>query len=247
MEELGPTELDTAWEAALAPYARATEDQVVLFSGGVDSGLLAWELRSSPTTTLFTLGRPGSEDLVRAAEVAPRFGRAWTGVPLEDRALADAGAKARAELEELPPPRRSIFLGLAALFAAAPPGRLLLGQGADELFLGYAHYRGLSPAAAAERSAKDLHLLLEEDWPRTRRLGERFGHPAVDAPYLDAEFVRAVHRVPIEERLPGELTKTYLRRWALGRGLPEPVALRPKRALQFGMRVGTGRSRRPAP
>ncbi len=118
----------------------------------------------------------------------------------------------------------------------APPTGLVCGQGADELFLGYAHYRNLSAEDAEQRSLEDMTRLREDDWPRTARLAEVVGKSIV-APYLSPSFEEAVRRVPIDLRLPGAHPKQFLREWAMSRGLPPQLAGRPKKALQYGSGV----------
>ncbi len=126
-----------------------------------------------------------------------------------------------------------MLVAFALAVERSPPGPVLCGQGADELFLGYAHFRGLDVVAAAERSEADLKQLLERDWPVSQRIAERLGRSVV-APYLHPEFVRAARAIPIELRRPDPTPKGFFRQWALRRGLPPAIATRPKRALQFG-------------
>ncbi len=235
--------LDAALDAALEPWRDGRAPTVVLFSGGVDSGLLAWELRRAGRVTLFTVGREGTEDLRRAEQAAPEFGLPWVGRALTDDDLATAAQAVGPAPGTADDRRRGIFVALAAAIDRAPAGRLVCGQGADELFLGYAHFRGLDVRAADDRARDDLQRLLEDDWPRTRAIAER-AHRVLGAPFLEAGFVATVRSVPVEERLPGELTKPLLRRWARHRGVPEAVVGRPKRAIQYGTGVDRWLARR---
>jgi asparagine synthase (glutamine-hydrolysing) len=228
--------LDVAFEAAIRRCVAGSTKPVVLFSGGVDSGLLAWELRGTPGCSLFTVGRDGSEDLENAEPAAAEVGLPWLGRRLDDDDLRTTVAAVASDLAEVPGPRRGIFVALAAAIAHAPDGRLVCGQGADELFFGYAHYRGLSAAAASARSSTDLATLLEQDWPLTQRVAGRWDRELV-APYLDSDFLTAARGIPPEDRLPGVQTKELFRRWAADRGLPARLAGRPKRALQYGSGV----------
>jgi len=139
----------------------------------------------------------------------------------------------REEVSDLPRTARSVLIALATAVRAAPAGSVLCGQGADELFLGYAHFRGLNALDAESRSELDLGQLLERDWPRSRRIAERMGRNLV-APYLHPGFVSAARAIPIGLRLPRPTAKRFFRVWAMHRGLPAPLAGRPKRAMQFG-------------
>ncbi len=229
----GWSDLDRALEGSLARLADDRDPPVVLFSGGVDSGLLAWELGRRGRAALFTIGIEPAPDLRAAADGAGAMGMPWTGRRLEDRELESIRREVADELEVVAGPRRGIFLALAAAAATAPPGVLVCGQGVDEMFLGYAHYRTLSPELAARRSEADLRALLASDWPRSARLAGRFGRE-LRAPYLDPEFVTAAAGIPVGDRLPGVEPKAAFRRWARHRGLPATLADRPKRALQYG-------------
>ena len=228
--------LDRAFDEALGPARGAHGSKVVLFSGGVDSGLLAWELRATGAASLFTVGVAGADDLLRAREAAPLIGLPWAGRTLDDLALAAVEREVEPELDGVDGPRRGIFVALAAACSEAPAGLLVCGQGADELFLGYAHFRGLTAEGAEARAATDLAVLQDLDWPRTLRIAGRWRRQLI-APYLHPEFVRAASEVPTRDRLPGALTKPFFRRWAAHRGLPEGIAERPKRALQYGSGV----------
>jgi asparagine synthase (glutamine-hydrolysing) len=227
--------LDAAWLHALEALA-PDEPLVVLFSGGVDSGLLAWELRTRAELRLTTVGLAGSADLSAAGGGARLLGLPWDASVV---APDDVQRMARQVAEWEGPltlTERSIETALALAVGRAPRGALVCGQGADELFLGYSHYRGLDPSAAAQRADQDLRQLQQVAWPRSERVARRLGRE-LRAPYLDPEFVAVVRSIPVEARLPGDRPKGLLRRWALHRGLPALVAERPKKALQYGSGV----------
>ena len=228
--------LDVAWDHALAPWRDGNEPLSILFSGGVDSGLLAWELRDRARLTLVTIGVEGAADLAAAGEAAEALGREWRRrivTAVEVDAMAD---RFRSSLVDLPPTIRAVQVAIALALDAAPSRDVLCGQGADELFLGYSHYRNLRPEAASARATADLALLLDRDWARTREIAGELGRE-VSAPYLDPAFVRAAQSVPLRLRLPSPQPKQFLREWARHRGLPASIAERPKRAFQFGSGV----------
>lgn len=237
--------LDAAFERTLAPYRSAGAPLTLLYSGGVDSSLLAWELRSRTGLVLLTVGTPESPDLAAGRSGAELLGLPWTPAVVN---AADADRMVRAIADDLRGTRavtRTVLLALALAIERCPTPQALVGQGADELFLGYAHFRGLDREQATARAEADLARLHEEDWPHTLEIAARLGH-TVTAPFLDADYVAVARSVPIELRLPGGEPKRFFRDWALRRGLPEEIAARPKRAMQYGSGVDRLRRRRPA-
>jgi asparagine synthase (glutamine-hydrolysing) len=225
--------LDDAIGDSLRPWREGSGSTALLSSGGVDSSLLAWELRSTPRLVLSTVGVRGSADLTAAEEAAGLLGLPWVGTPIAAADVRRVSDTVDPEVAGIAGVRRSVLLAVAVAIDHAPHQEVLCGQGADELFLGYAHYRGLLPAEAGRRAEADLDRLLADDWPRTERIARRLGR-GVHAPYLEPKFVTAARSVPLAARLPLPGPKAFFRRWARHRGLPASLADRPKRALQYG-------------
>jgi asparagine synthase (glutamine-hydrolysing) len=228
--------LDGALDSALTPVLASPEPVTLLFSGGVDSGLLAWELRSRPRVELLTVGLPGAADLAAARDSARLIGVAGREVEVVATEVDGAARRWASVLSEVGPVQRSVLVALAIAIAHARHPAVLCGQGADELFLGYAHFRGLAPSAAEHRSAADLQLLKGELGPRVDRIAASLRRTVV-APYLAPPFVEMAQTIPIEARADDGPPKGFFRRWAVHRGLPSEIAFRPKRALQYGSGV----------
>jgi asparagine synthase (glutamine-hydrolysing) len=227
--------LGEALTAALEPL-RSRVGCALLFSGGVDSGLLAWELRSAPGLTLATIGREGSSDLVAAERASEELGLGWTAAVLTDSEVLAMAHRIEPETRGLSPTARAVEVAMALAVARAPPGVVACGQGADELFYGYAHLRGSGAPESDRRADEDLQRLMSEAWPRSRRIAHTMGRELV-APYLAPEFLVAARRIPAAERRAGPAPKQAFRTFAQHRGLPRSIAERPKKALQFGTGV----------
>ncbi len=228
--------LDEAFEPIrsrlLAPSRRAT----LLFSGGVDSSLLAHELRSAPGLELLVVGQVGSPDLAQAASAARLLGLPLSSVEISRADVDSAVSEFAAELGDARGPDRDVAVAFALASQRAPAPRILTAQGVDELFLGYHHFRNLSATAAEARSREDLDRLRTREWPRAVRIARRSGHE-LEAPFLDPAWVRTLWEIPIELRLPHPEAKRLFRAWAEHRGLPAEIAHRPKRAMQYGSRI----------
>lgn len=226
-------DLDRAFEETLRQETDGTGPLGVLYSGGVDSSLLAWELRERPRLVLCTVGRNESADLLAARRGAQRLGLPWQGVAIDAREVHEASLRFAEELGQVSWVVRTVLLSLALAIERASSDTLVCGQGIDELFLGYAHYAELGSAEAEVRVRDDLDRLFRVDWPRTRRIAERAGKRIL-APFLSSIFVDCALRVPIDRRLPATTPKRFFREWAVHRGLPRDLADQRKRAIQYG-------------
>ncbi len=233
LDHLLESRLSDALLASSRSLFGAPERLTVLFSGGLDSSFLASFLSARWPVRLATMGVTGSPDLLAAREGAALLGLPWTPCEVGTNDVQELLHQFPAELEELREPGRSVAIAFGLAIAKSPTGRLVCGQGADELFFGYAHYRGRSPTDRRARRQEDLHRLLRDDWPLAQRLAAAYGRD-VAAPFLDPRFIDLVLELPENFLTEGTETKPLLRSWARARKLPEQLAGRPKRALQYG-------------
>ena len=228
--------LDRAFDRSFARWRQLVGPIGLLFSGGVDSSLLAWELRANPELRLVTVAVRDGADLESARSAAARMGVRWSPSEVSEQDIRRTARRLAEEFGPMPPTSRDVLVAFSLALERSPEAPVLCGQGADELFLGYAHFRGLGADDAERRAQQDLAILRDVDWPRAQRSAESLGRE-VSAPYLATEFVEVTRAVPVERRLPAEEPKRLFRAWAIRRGLPAAIARRPKRALQFGSGV----------
>ncbi len=228
-------QLDAPFDSALARLPDA-DPVVVLFSGGLDSGVLAWELRERAGTKLTTFGLTESADVAAARQGAERIQLPWFASTASPEEVERMSRIVEAWVGPLTSTERSIETAFALATERAPPGTLVCGQGVDELFFGYAHFRTLAVDDAIRRGETDLASLLGRGWPREQEVARRLGR-SVHAPFLDRDFLRAARSIPSEDRLAGDPPKAMFRAWARHRGVPEEIVRRPKKAIQYGSGV----------
>lgn len=212
-------------------------DVAVAFSGGVDSALVA-ELLDAP---LYVAGFPDSHDVEAARTAADRTDRELTVVDLDlgdvERAVpAVARAIGRSNAMDV-----GIALPLylvAERVAADGFDRLAVGQGADELFGGYEKIARLDHRVDADtvRGAvrEQIHTLPDQ-LPRDVLALEAAGVEPV-APFLHDRVVDAALRLPAD-LLVGDGTRKRGLRLVAAEYLPESIADREKKAVQYGSLV----------
>jgi asparagine synthase (glutamine-hydrolysing) len=229
-------EVAAAVRRAVTDSAPSTGGLTLLYSGGLDSSLLAWRLRSRPDTRLLTVGVPGAPDLDAGRAGAPLLGLPWSSRELDPEVVARSFRERVGARSEEPHPLWSVQVALGLAIAAATDGTVMLGQGADELFWGYAHFRGLGATEGRRRAQADMDRLASVDWPETVRSAREHGRRLV-APYLDPGLAALVQRLDPEELAWTGESKPLLRAVARRLGLPASLADRPKKALQYGTGV----------
>lgn len=219
----------TLEEAIVTAVNLRSDEGVVAFSGGVDSALVA-HLAHLPCVTV---GLEGSHDVERAAAAARALGLDLDIVtPTEDE-VAEALARV---VRVIPDPTNPLEASIATTLSfvatrARELGhtRILAGQGADELFGGYARYLR-SPGLAAELK-RDF---ADHERQRTRDQAVAALHGTYfSMPYLDVRVVRAAQAIPAGEKVHGGVRKRPLREVA-ERHIPIEVARAEKKAMQYG-------------
>jgi asparagine synthase (glutamine-hydrolysing) len=219
----------------------------VFLSGGLDSSIVAAVMarEASPGTLIrsFSAGTPDSPDLVAARRVA-----AHLGLEHHERVYTDDEV-----LEVLPDVVRATESYEPSLIRSAVPNYLLselaarhvkvvlTGEGADELFAGYHHLRGLPPDRLREELVRGVDLLHHLNLQRADRVSMAHSLEA-RVPFLALEVLAVAQRVPVEWKLLGEdghpqAQEKALLREAFAGWLPEDVLWRRKE--QFGDGSGT--------
>jgi asparagine synthase (glutamine-hydrolysing) len=242
-----PTFVGPADASALDRTARALSNAVgaavdgtdaieVLFSGGLDSSLIAHLARQHVPVRLVTVGLPGSADLAAARAAALRLGLEWRGVECSEGDVESVARRWVPPSDGLSPTGRAVRVAFALALTSARAARVLTGQGADELFFGYAHFRPLTREWAVHRQADDLDRFLGQEWPFALDAAADL-HVDLRAPFLDAHVVHAALALAPPELGKGEAPKARLREIAVALGLPPELAATPKRALQYGSGV----------
>jgi asparagine synthase (glutamine-hydrolysing) len=205
----------------------------LLFSGGLDSTVLAVLARKRADLALYVVGTPDSPDMRNAAETAYVL-----DMPLVKREIGKI--ELLASLEKLVtehdfkiPRCATTFIASHLALSSVKERIVLSGQGADELFGGYKKYAELSRDDAEKSMLADLSELLESEMPAYRALASKLGKE-VRFPFLEPDVAEFAKSLPMECKLAGSADKIILRRAAGLLGVPDIAAGREKKAMQYG-------------
>ena len=203
----------------------------VLFSGGIDSSIVAALVARHSVTTLYTVGVEGAHDLTVAKSTAEGLGLDWVGVVVGEEEVRQA-IKGMAPIFGNSPLTLSFEMPLYLVLGVAAEDLLLCGQGADELYAGYSRYRSMDEAAMRSSMAHDIEALITHGMGVEKKAAEAFDKTLVH-PFLDPEVVRVSLDLPLEMLLRGDENKAILRDVGRALGLG-PIADRKKKAAQYG-------------
>lgn len=208
-----------------------SDNGVVGMSGGIDSTLIAYLARLEAVV----VGTTNSHDLKRASFVAKRL-----GIPCHNVTITEEDVEiALPEVLSVIPKVTPIDAGIATTLYfvaqwASEQGykRIISGQGADELFGGYAKYLQCKTLDdELQRDFETLHHQLNRDQAIASLFDVYFSFP-----YLDVRVVRAAQNIPANEKVVGNIRKKPLRRVA-ELYMPREIALYEKKAMQYGSGV----------
>ena len=205
-----------------------SDGSIVALSGGVDSSLIA----ALAGKECVVVGIAGSHDIARAQKVAGALGLHCTAVVVSPERVREALTHVIRTNPALTPLTASVATTLYFVAEYAHDAgftRILYGQGADELFGGYARY--LRSSDLGKELEKDFTALLLQI-ARDQAVAGIFG-TYFSPPYVDLRVVAAARSIPPCEKVAGGIRKRPLRAVA-ARYLPQQDAWYEKKAMQYG-------------
>ncbi len=221
----------TLEESIIKSVRLRSDEGVTALSGGVDSSLVA----ALAGRECVAVGLSGSHDLERVKHAAKLLGLSCTEVEITPDEIEAALPRVIAAIPKKDPVNTSIAVTM--YFVAQWAGehgyqRILAGQGADELFGGYARY--LSTPTLEEDLARDV-AGLEQQADRDQAVAALHG-TYLSMPYLDIRVMRAACAIPAHEKVCNGQRKIPLRVIA-ERHIPPELAGYKKKAMQYGSGV----------
>ncbi len=249
-------ELRLVLEEAVAKWMVADVDVGSFLSGGLDSSIIAAmaqkirAARGLGQLKTFAVGTEGSPDLMAARAVAAHIGsdhHEWA-FTAEELAQAIPHVIYHLESADVDLVRSALPTLFAAKLAARHVKAVLTGEGADELFAGYAYHHDYidNPRALADELTRSLGTMHNINLQRVDRVTMSVGLEA-RTPFLDRELIDYAQSVPAVLKLcrtdpeaaesTGATTEKWILRKACADLLPEALVWRKK--AQFDEGSGT--------
>lgn len=228
------------------PFAMPMPRFGILFSGGVDSSLIALVAKQLKCNfTCYTIGIEGSDDIQWAKKIADEY-----GLNFKHRVLSlDELESTLKNVIEILKDTDIVRVSVGSVFYAA--GKLALsngdnvlfgGFGSEEIFAGYKRHED-----ALQNGFEALH---KECWNGLKGMWQRdltrdfaiAKHLGLDlrAPFLDKDVIKTAMNVHPMFKLDKENKKIILRESAEFIGLKKEFAWRKKQAAQYGSNFVNG-------
>lgn len=241
------TALEGATVASLAQVGGG--NLALLYSAGLDSALLAKICQDAGyRPLLLSFGTDRSKDRRFVERSRPYLELPIEFVTVDTDDIAKATPITRALLREAgifsdftKLNRIHLAVGVGTYLACQAAHQrgiqhLLSAHGADALFAGFDRYHRVPTEELATTLEQDVQAAIHTGVARDRAVTDAFTIQLV-TPFLEPSVVDLGLRIPIEHKLGPEANKLVLRELARQRGLPDFIARRPKKSMQYSTGV----------
>lgn len=239
---------DRAIRSSIRKRVRNRDRVGIIFSGGIDSFLIAHLVKELGVPfCCYTAGRePGAVDIEWSKRVADDFGFPLRVRALSTRDIENLIPEVIRDIEDQSLNQVEVAIPIyASVRMAQEEGErvILTGQGADELFGGYAWYPKMVDIEGYDsfvrHSWEDTMLLYKECLEREDKIS--MAHSLeLRVPYLDPEVIRVAFSIAPQLKINengDHLGKRIHREYCRRAGVPEEIAFRIKEAAQHGANV----------
>ena len=231
-------------ESAVASHLMSDVPVGAFLSGGLDSSVLAaLARRHVDELHTFAVGIAGSRDLAAARRVADHIGSIHHEHVITADEVVSALPDVVGALESFDQDlvRSAIPTYFCSRLAAEHVKVILTGEGADELFAGYAYHRDFEDPETLHRElVRSVAALHDVNLQRVDRMTMRHGLEG-RVPFLDTAFIELGLSVPPDLKLRRESGHAPIEKWILRRATEDllPAEIVWRRKEQFDEGSGT--------
>jgi len=249
MEEEYVNQLQVLLEKSIAKLVK--EKAIAMaFSGGLDSSVLAKMLVNLGYKVKgYVAGTKNSKDLKQAEKAAAEIGIKLVKIILSEKDIEDAigiqgriikkiydsiDLKGKETNDSFTPNAIPISFNLPLFFVAknSREKEIFVSQGPDEMLGGYKRHQKLGEKEATKEMRKNTEDFLKYGVRQNLETARYFGKEFI-MPYLDKDVVSFCLNLPYKMRI-NQHRKYVLRKLALKLGISEEIAMKEKKAAQYG-------------
>jgi asparagine synthase (glutamine-hydrolysing) len=229
------SDLSHTLRIAVSESLKDSNNIAILFSGGLDSSLLAHLVKfhiDRERITLYTVGTKGSQDLSNSESAATILGLKLVKIKIDAGDIESAIPNLASIIDSSHPVKISYELPLYLGLARIQEKYIVTGQGADELFGGYARYLKMDVDELENALNADVESLIKQEIKMDYKVANYF-KKNLKTPYLHEDVVKIAQNVPVKYKVSNGERKIILKETAISLGLPEELATRQKKAVQY--------------
>lgn len=207
-----------------------SDNIAIAFSGGIDSSILAFLSKNFKNKMLYTVGIEKSFDIKNGKNTAKLLNLPIKEIIIEKNEIKDAIPKISKIIGTRNVVTVSYELPLYFVAKDADEEVLLCGQGADELFGGYAKYLNINREELNKKLKRDVKEL--KNGIIERKI-TNFFKKKLYLPFLYPKFVEIALEIPPEYKIKDKNRKFILRELGRTLGMPKEIVQRKKKAAQY--------------
>jgi asparagine synthase (glutamine-hydrolysing) len=230
-------EIEKVLTASVSKLTDGVKRVAVPFSGGLDSSIIAELASRSTDVTLYVSGFEDSHDFRVADESASMLDLPIIKIKIVEKDIESVIPICAEIIKSNNPVVLSFELPLFFTAKNSIEKILLSGQGADELFAGYARY--LESKNLREDLQNDVNELKNKGILRDKNIVSYF-IKELRTPFLDENVVKIGLSVPVEYKIKDGIRKYVLREVGKSLCLPDEIVMRKKKAAQYSSGIMKG-------
>lgn len=231
--------LETLLISSIKKEIPKKEKVALLFSGGLDSGIMALILKklgykfTCYTVEFYNYKFKKAEDVKYAKLLAKKLKLSFKIIKINTKEAEDAIPKVINIIKSNKPLLVSLALPMYFCLKKISDGKIktvLYDPALDCIFAGFQKHK--TSTDINQSCVNSLKNTYEIDFPKDQSIAKHF-NLKLKAPFLNKELISFALPLSKEYKISKGLNKYILRKTALNLGLPESIALRKKKAIQY--------------